>query len=82
MQTFTNKPAKATNLNPFFIDQVRNFAHLITAEPQTKEEFLNHVKRVYCTSNPKTALFCGSIERSEFETIQLNRTKDAILFNQ
>jgi hypothetical protein len=72
---------KPTNLNPLFIDQIRNFAHLVTPEPQTKEQFISYVKQVYCTSNPKTDLFVKSCERSEFETIQLNNTRDAILFN-
>jgi len=73
---------KPTNLNPLFIDQIRNFAHLVTIEPQTKEQFINYVKSAYCTSNPKTDLFVQSIARSEFETIQLNRTRDTILFNE
>lgn len=73
---------KATNLNYLFIDQVRNFAHLVTIEPQTKEQFIDTVKRDYDVSNPKTSLFISSVVRSEFETIQLNNTRDAILFNQ
>jgi len=73
---------KPTNLNPLFIDQIRNFAHLVTIEPQTKEQFITFVKQVYCISNPKTALFVQSIERSIFDTIKLNNTRDAILFNE
>ncbi len=82
MEIYTNKPDRATNLNPLFIDQIRNFAHLVTPEPQTKDQFINTVKKVYCISNPKTALFVGSIERSDFDTIKLNNTRDSILFNQ
>lgn len=73
---------KPTNLNPFFIDQIANFAHLVTVEPQTKDQFVNTVKGAYDVSNPKTALFCGSIERSEFDTIKLSINRDSILFNQ
>lgn len=71
-----------TNLNPLFIDQIANFAHLITPEPQTKEQFLNTIKTTYSTSNPKTALFYHSVRISTFETIQLNNTRSTILFNQ
>lgn len=71
-----------TNLNMLFQDQIANFAHLITTQPQTKGEFLETVKSYYDTANPKTNLFCQSIERSEFESIRLNDTRDAILFNQ
>jgi len=73
---------KPTNLNPLFIDQIRNFAHLVTKEPQTKQEFIDTVKKTYSVSNLKTALFVGSIERSDFETIKLNDNQDSILFNQ
>jgi hypothetical protein len=72
----------ATNLNPFFIDQIRNFAHLVTPEPQTKEQFLETVKKNYSIDNPKTQLFCISLEKSTFDTIRLNNTRDSILFNQ
>lgn len=71
-----------TNLNMLFIDQIANFAHLITPEPQTKEQFLNTVKSTYSTHNPKTELFYQSIQRSTFETIRLNNTRTEILFNQ
>jgi hypothetical protein len=73
---------KPTNLNPFFIDQIVNFAHLITQAQQTKEEFLNTVKGTYSLSNPKTSLFFQSIERSVFDTIGLSRDRQSILFNQ
>lgn len=71
-----------TNLNPLFIDQIANFAHLVTTEPQTKEQFLNTVKSTYSTGNAKTMLFYMAVERSTFETIRLNNNRDSILFNQ
>jgi len=73
---------KATNLNPLFIDQIRKFAHLVTKEPQTKEQFLVSVKANYSLDNPKTHLFYIATEKSTFDTIQLNLTRDSILFNQ
>ena len=72
---------KPTNLNPLFIDQICNFAHLVTREPQTKEEFIKSVKVTYYTGNPKTNLFVISIEKSDFDTIRLNDNRDSILFN-
>lgn len=72
----------ATNLNPLFIDQIRNFAHLVTPEPQTKEEFLVKLSDTYSLDNPKTHLFYVATEKSTFETIKLNDTRDSILFNQ
>ena len=71
-----------TNLNPLFIDQIANFAHLVTPEPQTKEQFLNTVKSTYSTGNGKTMLFYMATERSTFETIRLSNNREAILFNQ
>lgn len=71
-----------TNLNPFFIDQIANFAHLIETEPQTKSEFLEPIKTNYDTTNPKTQLFYIATEKSIFENISLNKTRDAILLNQ
>lgn len=72
---------KATNLNFLFQDQLRNFAHLVTIEPQSKTEFAEKVKSNYSVDNPKTALFYQSILKSEFDTIRLNNTRDAVLFN-
>lgn len=72
---------KPTNLNPLFIDQIVNFAHLVTKEPQTKEEFLRTIKASYSLDNPKTELFYLAVNRSEFDNIKLNLTRDAILFN-
>ncbi len=72
----------ATNLNFLFVDQIPNFAHLVTPEPQTKAQFLSTVKQAYDIANPKTALFYASVERSIFDTIKLNKTRDAILFNE
>jgi hypothetical protein len=75
---------KDTNLNMLFQSQVANFAHLITTEPQTKVQFLETVKKTYDTEagDARTAMFYQSIQHSEFETVRLNRVKDAILFNQ
>lgn len=71
-----------TNLNYLFIDQMPNFAHLITAEPQTKAEFLATIKGTYDITNPKTGLFYQATERSTFETVRLSNNRDAVLFNQ
>ncbi len=73
---------KQTNLNYLFQDQIINFAHLITPEPQTKTEFLETIKTNYSLQNTKTALFYAATEKSEFETIRLNNTRSTILFNQ
>lgn len=73
---------KQTNLNYIFIDQITNFAHLVTIEPQTKSEFLNTIKRAYSIQNPKTLLFYQATERSDFDTIKLSDNREAILFNQ
>ena len=72
---------KATNLNPLFIDQIKNFAHLVTVENQTKNEFLATIKRSYSLDNTKTNFFFIACEKSYFDTIKLNNTRDAILFN-
>lgn len=73
---------KTTNLNPLFIDMIKNFAHLVTKEPQSKDEFLNNIKKTYSLASPKTEIFYHSVKLSTFETIRLNNTKDSILFNQ
>lgn len=73
---------EATNLNPLFIDQVANFAHLVTIEPKTKEQFLQTVKETYSMSNPKTQLFYQATERSIFETIRLSNDRGSLLFNK
>jgi len=73
---------KPTNLNPLFIDQIPNFAHLITSEPKTKREFMETIKAAYDIANPKTSFFYMATERSDFETVRLNNTRDSILFNQ
>ena len=72
---------KETNLNPLFIDLIRNFSHLITRNPQTKNEFLTTIKNTYCLTNQRTKLFFLACEKSDFETIQLNNNLDTILFN-
>jgi len=71
-----------TNLNPLFIDQIVNFAHLLGTKPFTKQEFIEVVKRAYSISNPKTNLFYMAVYRSTFETIKLSINRDSILFNQ
>lgn len=71
-----------TNLNYLFIDQIINFAHLVTKKPQSKDQFLNTIKKTYCLSNTRTKLFYLSCEKSTFETIQLSDNKTSILFNQ
>jgi len=73
---------KPTNLNYLFIDQMPNFAHLVTSENQTKNEFLATIKQNYSINNPKTNLFFIACQKSDFETIKLNNNRDAILFNQ
>lgn len=71
-----------THLGFLFQDLLINFAHLIKWEKQTKQEFLENIKETYDISNPRTQLFYQSCERSKFNTIRLNRTKDAVLFNE
>lgn len=66
---------KPTNLNYLLIDQIRNFAHLVTPEKQTKDQFAEKVKSTYELGNVKTQLFYQSILRSDFETIRLNDTR-------
>jgi hypothetical protein len=73
---------KQTNLNFLFQDQVRNFAHLVTNETQTKNDFLAAIKQSYCLDNTKVNLFFIACQKSDFETIKLNANRDAILFNQ
>jgi hypothetical protein len=73
---------KNTNLNYLFIDQVSNFAHLVTIESQTKNDFLATIKANYSLDNPKTNLFYIACQKSDFDTIRLNTNRDAILFNQ
>jgi len=71
-----------TNLNPLFIELIRNFAHLLTPESQTKEQFLETIKTNYSIINPKTALFYSATQKSTFETIRLNASRETILLNQ
>jgi len=70
-----------TNLNMLFQGFICDFAHLLSPEPQTKKEFMDNVKKSYCLSSGKIKLFYQSIEQSQFNTIQLNQSKTAILFN-
>lgn len=75
---------KATHLNPLFIDQIGNFAHLlpITGEAVNKADFLQLIKKQYDTANPKTQLFYQATQLSIFETIRIDRLQNAILLNQ
>jgi hypothetical protein len=72
---------KPTNLNPLFIDQIQNFAHLVTIYPQTKEKFLAKIKEIYSFENPKTQLFYVAAQKSDFDTIKLSADRNNILFN-
>ena len=70
---------KPTNLNPLFIDLIRNFAHLVERKAKTKKEFLKKIQDTYSLDNPKTHLFYLSAKKSDFDTVRL---KDgSILFN-
>ena len=71
-----------TNLNMLFQQLIINFAHLVTTEKQTKEEFLETIKNTYSLENPKNQMFYASCEKSIFETIRLDNTKNQLLFNQ
>lgn len=73
---------KTTNLNYLFIDMIRNFAHLVTLEKQTKHQFAENVKKTYDINNPKNGLFYQSILRSDFDNICLSNDRQSILFNQ
>lgn len=81
-EPFNLRKIEPTNLNMLFIDQLPNFAHLVTRTEQTKQQFLNSIKKTYCLSNVKNKLFYQSCEKSIFKTIKLNQTLDSILFNQ
>ncbi len=73
---------KEANLDMLFQQLLPNFAHLITIQEQTKEEFVTSVKNHYGMTNPKIKLFCMSTERSDFDTIKLDRNRQSVLFNQ
>jgi hypothetical protein len=81
-EPFNLRKIEPTNLNMLFVDLIRNFVHLITPEEQTKEAFLDTIKRNYDISNPRTQMFYQACQKSIFNTIRLNRTKDNILFNR
>lgn len=72
----------APDLNMLFIDQIRNFAHLVTVKPQGKDEFLRTIKEAYNTANPKTMLFYQATQKSKFNTIRLSDDRSQVLFNQ
>lgn len=73
---------KAPDLNYLFIDQIRNFAHLVTSSIQTKAEFLETIKINYSIENPKTELFYIATEKSIFDSIRLSNDRSHVLFNQ
>lgn len=70
------------DLNMLFLDQIRNFAHLVKLQPQGKDEFLRTIKDTYSTTNPKTMLFYQATQKSTFESIRLSDNRQSILFNQ
>jgi hypothetical protein len=76
------KKVEAPDLNMLFIDQIRNFAHLVKIEQQTKEQFLKAIQDTYSTANPKTALFYQATQKSTFNTIRLSDNRSQVLFNQ
>jgi hypothetical protein len=69
------------DLNPLFEDQIINFAHLLTTEKQTKNQFLDRIKNTYDLGNPKSALFYQATLRSTFETIEITIDRETIIFN-
>ncbi len=62
-----------------FVDQLPNFAHLLTPETQTKAQFLQAAAQ---QKNPQTTLFVQAGLRSTFDTIRLSEDKNSVLFNQ
>lgn len=70
------------NLNMFFVDQIRSFAHLVKVENQTKDQFLKSIETTYSTENSKTMLFYQATKMSVFNTIRLSENRSQILFNQ
>jgi hypothetical protein len=72
---------KPTNLNMLFQDQIINFAHLVTSETKTKNDFLATIKANYSLDNPKTHLFYIACQKSDFDTIRLSNDRNSILFN-
>ena len=73
---------KTANLNYLFIDMINSYAHLITIENQTREQFAENVKNTYSLSEPRNSLFYQSILRSDFDTIRLDETRESVLLNQ
>lgn len=74
---------EAPDLNMLFIDQIRNFAFLLTSiDPLTKEEFLLLITSVCSLGEPKTALFYEATQKSKFNTIRLSDDRSQVLFNQ
>ena len=74
---------EAPDLNMLFIDQIRNFAFLLTSiDPLTKEEFLLLITSVCSLGETKTALFYQATQKSKFNTIRLSDDRSQVLFNQ
>lgn len=73
---------KQTSLKPLFVDQLKNFGHLVTVEQQTKAEFLKTIEKAYSLENPKTNHFYMAVNRSTFETIRKAHSGGSFLFNQ
>ncbi len=71
---------KDLHIDYLFQDQILNFSHLVTNEKKSKNQFLEDIKTTYNLDNPKNSLFYYSVKRSYFNTIQLNKTKETILF--
>lgn len=68
--------------NQLFQQLIPDFAHLLTTDPMTKEEFAEAVKTSYDISNPKTSIFYTSIGQCTFDSIRLNNNRNTILLNQ
>lgn len=77
----TDEENMHTSLDTKFIDQIPNFAHLVTTRPQTKEEFLLSLQNRHSLADPKTRTFFVACEKSYFNTIKLSNEKDRIIFN-
>lgn len=71
---------KEVFLNPFFIDRITDYQFLITAETQTKSEFLEKLYPLVKQDHAKTLFFIASVKNSTFETIR--KTDTQILLNQ
>jgi len=72
-----------TNLNMLFIDLLPSYGFILNAVNEnqsiTKDEFINLLKSVYDTREPRHNIFLNAIERSKFETIK--RKNGSAIFN-